>query len=157
MAMPNVFWLLAGVSAWAQSAPIVWVAPSLQAVKQTDRAGSGVHAQLFAGKGEYESFQIVIQAPAQHDLTNTNVTASELVSKGHVIPRGNLTLYREHYVTVSLGSPDWKKSNRPLGPGRYADALIPFVDPATGRAPASAAFPAAPFRVAAGTNQPVRS
>lgn len=156
MAVPKIFWLLVGASAWAQSAPIVWVAPTLQSIKQASRAGSGVRAQVFAAKGEYESFQIVVQAPADHDLTQTNVTVSQLAgTNGHVIAASNLTLFREHYVTVSSGSPDWKKSNRPLGPGRYADALIPFVDPATGRAPASAAFPAAPFHVEAGTNQPV--
>src|SRR5579872_5911195 len=108
MAVPKIFWLLVGASAWAQSAPIVWVAPSLQSIKQASRAGSGVRAQVFAAKGEYESFQIVVQAPADHDLTQTNVTVSQLAgTNGHVIAASNLTLFREHYVTVSSGSPDW--------------------------------------------------
>src|SRR5581483_1919535 len=139
MPVPKIVWLLVGASAWAQSGPTVWVAPSLQRIKPADPAGAGRHAQLFAAKGEYESFQIVIRAPGTGDLSNTNITVSQFAEKSHhVISAGNVTLYREHYVTVSSGSPDWKKSNRPLGPGRYPDALIPFVDPATGRAPTGA-------------------
>src|SRR5690242_14945564 len=49
---------LAGMAS-GQSGPIVWTAPSLQRVGPSDAAGSGTLAQLYAGKGEYESFQII--------------------------------------------------------------------------------------------------
>ena len=42
-----------------------------------------------------------------------------------------------------------------MGPGWYADALIPFTDPATGKAPVGAALTAVPFDVKSGNNQPV--
>jgi hypothetical protein len=156
MAAPKILWLLIGASAWAQSSPVVWVASSLQSVKQTDRSSNNIHAQLSAAKGEYESFQIVVQAPRNHDLTNTSIILTELItSNGHVIPATDVTLFREHYVNVRSSSPDWGKSNRPLGPGQYPDALIPFIDPATGQPPRSTSLQAAPFSITAGTNQPV--
>ena len=46
-------------------------------------------------------------------------------------------------------------TNRPLGAGRYADALIPFLDSETDLAPANARFRAVPFVVAPQRNQPV--
>jgi hypothetical protein len=60
-----------------------------------------------------------------------------------------VTLYRAHYVTVTQSSP-----SSPYAPGSYADALIPFTHPETGQ-PLGGRFPAAPFPVSAGRNQPV--
>ncbi len=48
----------------AQSGPVVWVARSLQRVGPDDAPGSSLQAQLSAARGEYESFQIVVRAPA---------------------------------------------------------------------------------------------
>jgi glycosyl hydrolase family 123 len=60
-----------------------------------------------------------------------------------------VTLYRAHYVPVTQSSPV-----APNPPGWYADALIPFKHPETGQ-PLGGRFPAAPFPVNAGQNQPV--
>src|SRR5207245_4269788 len=57
-------------------------------------------------------------------------------------------------VNVNPSSPDLGGSNRPLGPGWYADGLIPFVDAATGAPPSGATIKAVPANIAAGTNQP---
>src|SRR5579871_3077170 len=85
----------------AQTGPVVWVAPSLQRVGSSDPAGSSTQAQISAAKGEYESFQIVVRAPAS-GLSNVNVSVSNLSGPGgQVIGGNNVALFREQYVYVS--------------------------------------------------------
>ena len=144
---------IAGV-AGVQAAPSVWTAPSLHRVGMTE-TGSGTQVLLAAARGEYESFQIVVGGGAS-GITNANVTLSDLEGPSQqTIARSNFTLYREKYVQVNASSPNWKGSNQPLGPGWYADALIPFSDPETGKALRGARISAVPFSVKAGNNQPV--
>ena len=145
------------VPAVASAQPVVWVTSSLQRTGQTDPAGSGTQAQLAAGRGEYESFQIVVRGPSA-GLTNVNVTVSDLTGPGGaIIPKTSFTLFREHYVYVSQSSPNWGGSNQPLGAGWYPDGLIPFADPSTGAdlSGSSAALKAVPFGLSANTNQPI--
>lgn len=135
----------------------VWVAGSMDRVGRGDAPGSTGDAEIHAARGEYESFQLVVQAPAG-GLTHANVTVSDLTGPaGAKLAASNLALFREQYVTVTSSSPDWGGSNRPLGAGEYPDGLIPFVDPATGMSlyGSTAAIVAAPFSVAAGDNQPI--
>jgi hypothetical protein len=142
----------------SQNSPIVWVVASLQRVGPNDPAGHESQAQLWAGRGEYESFQIVTQAPKAGNLKNVNVSVSDLTGPGsQVISKDNVTLYREYYFHLDgrNGSPDWHGSNRPLGPGWYPDALIPFVKLRTG-APHSAGT-AVPYNLSTGKNQPIRA
>src|SRR5215831_9236785 len=121
----------------------------------TDAVGSNSAASLAAARGEYESFQIVVNGGSK-GLNNVNVTVSDLKkANGETIPKANLTLYREKYQQVTASSPNWKGSNRPMGPGWYADALIPFTDPDTGKPLSGARFTAVPFDVKAGQNQPI--
>ena len=134
----------------------VWVVPSLRRVGPGDPAGPGSLAALQAGRGEYESFQIAIKAPAVGGLTHVNVTVSDLSGPGgYAIGQSNITLYREKYVHVGRGSPDRGGANRPSGAGWYPDALIPFADPKTGRPLSGAALAAVPFDVESGKNQPI--
>ncbi|HVW09163.1 MAG TPA: glycoside hydrolase domain-containing protein [Bryobacteraceae bacterium] len=141
------------VGAWAQ--PVVWTTPSLVRTGKTDAAGTGTQAMISAGRGEYESFQIAIQAPAG-GLTNVNITVSALSGPGGAtIPQSSFSLFREQYVYVSKSSPDWEGSNRPLGVGWYPDGLIPFNDPATGKPITGAAIEAVPFNLSAANNQPI--
>jgi hypothetical protein len=156
--------VLIAISSWfaltslaASAQPVAWVTSSLQRTGQTDPAGSGTQAQLSAGKGEYESFQIVVRGPAT-GLSNVNVIVSDLTGPGGAtIPKTSFTLYREHYVYVSTSSPNWGGSNQPLGAGWYPDGLIPFTDPATGASlsGSGAALVAVPFNLNANTNQPI--
>lgn len=141
----------------AHAAPVVWVAPSLQRISPTDSAGSETQARLWAARGEYESFQIVTRAPKGSILADVRVEVSDLTGpNGHVIPKSDLTLYREHYVYIGPEntSPDWEGSNRPLGAGWYPDGLIPFANPANGAKP-HGQLTAVPYDVAAGKNQPI--
>ncbi len=142
---------------FTQAPPVVSVAGSLQRVGPQDRVGSGTKARLWAARGEYESFQIITRAPDSNNVTHVSVSVSDLVGPGgRIISKDNLTLYREYYVYIgpNSGSPDWLGSNRPLGPGWYADALIPFVDPVS-RTPLSGALTAVPYDLLAGANQAV--
>src|ERR1700674_4639118 len=120
---------LALLSALASAQPVIWTTNSLIRTGQTDATGSGTQAQLWAGKGEYESFQIVVRGP----VTAANVTVSDLAGPGGaIIPKSSFTLFKEHYVNVSPGSVNWLGTNQPLGAGWYPDPLIPFTDPNTG-------------------------
>ena len=139
----------------APADPDVWVASSLHRVTMSDAPVAGADANLAAARGEYESFQIVVNG-ASHGVSNVNVTVSDLRNpSGEIIPHSNFTLYREKYMHVTSSSPNWKGSNQPLGPGWYADALIPFTDPDTGKPLSGARYTAAPFEVKAGINQPI--
>lgn len=135
--------------------PVVWVVPSLVRVGQLDLPRGSAQAELYAARGECESFQVVIRAPSRK-LTNVNVSAVDLVApNGGLIPRSNLELYREQYVQVVRGSEDHGGSNRPRGPGWYPDGLIPFVDTATQQPVDRARLRAVPFNLATGRNQPI--
>ena len=133
----------------------VWVLSSLERASRAVRAGTRIAAQLFAARGEFEAFQIVIKAP-EAGLMNVDVKASDLVrSDKRMISKQNITLYREHFVYVNQASPDRNGRNRPRGPGWYPDALIPFPDAATRKPPADCADCTVPFDVQGGQSQPV--
>jgi hypothetical protein len=138
------------------TSPVVWVVPSLQRIGQTEEGNSVADIQLYAARGEYESFQIAIKA-SENELSNVNVSVSDLLGENEqIIPKTNITLYREHYVEVVNPSPVQKdSSNLPSGPGWYPDALIPFVDPETGVDIAGAELEAVPFNLSSGSNQPI--
>jgi hypothetical protein len=123
----------------------------MQRVDMTEPAHEDRIIELFAARGEYEPFQVVVRAPAG-GLRNVTFRMGDLRGpRGRVIPRANLTVYREHYVLVKHGSPVPNNMRRPpLGPGWYADALIPELsDAANGR------LRAFPFDLEAGRNQPI--
>ncbi len=107
--------LLAGVSVEAR--PIVWVVPALTRVGPEEAARDTRQIDLWAGRGEYESFQVIVRGPAG-GLAGTTISASGLTgSAGHEISRENIHLYREQYVHIARGSPDRGGTNRPMGPG----------------------------------------
>lgn len=152
-------WAAGPIKLWAPliagaQKPRVWAASSLERIGRTDQPGAVSAAAISAARGEYESFQIIVQAPAG-GLSGVSLAVSELSGPGGArIGAEHITLYRAHYVEVRRPSYDPGGANRPLGAGWYADALIPFTDPTTGRPSAGGAIPAVPVAVAAGHNQP---
>lgn len=136
--------------------PIIWMSSALERIGKTDQPKRTTEIQLYAARGEYEPFQIGIRAP-NSALTNVNVSFSDLSNQNQqIIPKSNITLYREHYVYVSHSSPTWRgTTNPPLGRGWYADGLIPFVNPATQTNLSGAELDAVPFNLKAGNNQPI--
>jgi hypothetical protein len=143
---------------WSQSAgkPITWVAPSLVRIGKTDRPNNQKNISLYAARGEYESFQIIVTAPPS-ELKNVNIVVSDLRSpSGKVIPKQQITLYREHYVQVRQPSTIYGGQTNPsLGAGWYPDGLIPFVHPQTKAALQGASLQAVPFKVSPSNNQPI--
>ncbi len=132
----------------------VWTASAMERVGRADRPVRRTNVKIWAARGEYEPFQIVVSAGTEA-LTRVNLEASDLTGpEGYIIPAAALVFYREHYVHVTSPSPDPGRGNRPLGKGWYPDALIPFVDPQKGRPPAGE-LTAAPFDVTPNTNQPI--
>ncbi|AFZ26288.1 hypothetical protein Cylst_4187 [Cylindrospermum stagnale PCC 7417] len=140
----------------SSNGPAIWVAQSLERIAQSQNPGSSSSVKLYAARGEYESFQIGIKS-LQGGLTNVNVSVSDLSGlNNQVIPKSNITLYREHYVRVVNSSPkENRSSNPPLQPGWYADGLIPFVNPETKAELSGAKLDAVPFKLDAGSNQPI--
>lgn len=136
--------------------PIAWVVPStLERVTRTQKPGTQTGVAICAARGEYQSFQIAVQAPAG-GLTNVNFSVSELVmpKTGARIPQKNVVLYREKYMTVLAHSPTWNgPPNLPItNIDTFPDALIPFIDPATGKPPSGGTYIAAPLSLTADHN-----
>lgn len=135
---------------------LVYAVPSLQRIGLRETIDPVSNIQLYAARGEYESFQINIRA-AGGNLTNFNIDVSDLTSKNNqLIPKSNITLYREKYVNVIHSSPTNNRSKNPsLGTGWYADALIPFVNPQTQQKLEGNELNAVPFDLRKGENQPI--
>jgi Glycoside hydrolase 123 N-terminal domain/Glycoside hydrolase 123, catalytic domain len=148
--------ILSSCAAWSASGNLeVWTARSLDRVGMTQAPGDNKDVKLFAARGEAQSFQIVVRG-GDGGLSVSNVNVSDLQGPdGALIPKTAFRLYREKYVHVDKTSPNWHGSNQPLGPGWYADALIPFTDPASGKPLSGAQLTAVPFDLKAGNNQPV--
>jgi Domain of unknown function (DUF4091)/Immunoglobulin domain len=133
-----------------------WVSPGLVRVGQTDAPGATSSISLSSARGETVDTQVIVQGPAG-GLTNVNVTASSLTGPGGVtISASNVTLYREHYLTVTGTASYGGGSNPPLGSGTYAEPLIPFNDPETGSplCGTAASLKACNATIPAGQNQP---
>ncbi len=114
--------------------------------------GTGRVARIEAARGETESFQIAVRATGGA-LSHATVTTTALTDRaGHRIAAPALA--REQYVRIRRHSPAW--SGRPLSWTWIPDALVPFVDPVTGRTPRSnARYAAGVFGVPRGHAQPV--
>jgi hypothetical protein len=148
--------IILGTKHSALANPSVWVTDSMERISKNDRAINKSSIELYAARGEYESFQIAIRAPEQ-SIENINVKISDLQSsQGNLIPDTDITLYREHYVRVTTSRPvEINTTNKPQGPGWYADGLIPFVDPQTGEDLNNAELDAVPFNLTQETTQPI--
>ena len=150
----SVFIMLAASCTIAAAAsPIVWAVDGMQRIKPDALPEVRTSIELFAARGEYEPFQIIVRGPSG-GLSKVNVLAQDLIGPGgHRISKSNITLYREHYVYLSRGSSDWRGTNRPLGAGWYPEPLIPFVHPETGQDLSGAQLDAVPFEVQENKNQ----
>jgi hypothetical protein len=137
--------------------PGIWVMSPLERIASTevtqDRKNRD-RVNLFAAKGEYESFQIAVAAPTK-GLKQINLSVSDLRGAKGTIAKSNITLYREHFALVKQSSTDYCKGGKPnrcsLGEGWYPDGLIPFKHPDTG-ADLQGNLDAAPYNLAAGKN-----
>ena len=140
---------VASLPAAAGNGVAVWTLPSLARVAPTGIAGSGTAVSLAAARGETESFQVVVRAGAEA-LQDVTIGVTDLTGPdGATIAARDIALFREHFVEV-------KQSATPNGgaAGWYPDALVPFRDELTGRAPANPTVKAQGVTVEPGHNQP---
>jgi hypothetical protein len=145
-----ILFLGARRSSAAEPAMSVYVVDEFARVGPRDRPGVEHAAVLRAARNEYAPFQIVVRAGTR-GLKRVNATAGPLMLKrGRTIPPAQITFFREQYVEVKKLSPKSKSV-----PGWYPDALIPFLDPSTGKPPVRARFAAAPFDIVPNSNQPL--
>jgi len=150
-----LLWFGFSAISFAGSEPLVWTAGTLHRVGMSEAPSGGTQVNLAAARNGYASFQVVVNG-ASGGLNNVNVKVSDLKGPGDkAIPQSSFTLYREKYVHVTASSPNWGGSNKPLGPGWYADALIPFTNPETGKPLSGAQLTAVPFDLKSGVNQPI--
>jgi hypothetical protein len=139
---------------------------SMERIGQNDKPYGANKVEIRAARNEVESFQIVVAA-ADENIRVVRAEISDLVAKdGSKIEKDNIRLFREEYVRVRRPSP-----RAELPPGLYADPLVPFINPVTGRAiepltrsrkrwgePVTTSgydMYAVPFEVFIGQNQPI--
>ncbi len=121
--------VLALIMATQSTAPVKALAmgarSSLERIAQTEDPGMARDVELYAARGEVESFQLAVRS-SREGMKITQISFSDLRDDAdHVIPATNVMVWAEHYVQVNPGSPNVAGKNRPLGPGWYADALLP--------------------------------
>jgi hypothetical protein len=106
----------------------VFVLPSLVKVMQDDISCDGnSNADISLAKNETQSFQIIIANKGENPLPKIDLAVSGW-QDGNSMYSPTITLYREHYVNTKQSSGNSHKKV-----GAYPDALIPFVDPYTGK------------------------
>jgi len=121
----------------------VRVAPDNVNIEGTDGA------ELSCARREAESFQIVVVNQGPEPLRGIDLACSAMDGESRgATPRPTLLAYREHYVRIDKLTP-----KTPGKPGLYPDALIPFIDPYTGRPPEGGQYRAAGFLVPPGVCQ----
>jgi hypothetical protein len=83
----------------------------------------GTQVKLSSARGEYVSFQLVIERTGTSDLKDIIVSVSPFTRNGRSLP-ANPELFLEWSVRVTAKSTGYEKTS--LGPGFYPDALIPI-------------------------------
>ena len=112
-----------------ETPPAVWVESSLQRIGVTDETGTTRDVELTGARGEVQSFQIAIRSYTTGTTVDSVTFTDFSDGLNHVIPAANVAVYVEHFVQVSESSPDNQGTNRPMGAGWYADALLPLPVP----------------------------
>jgi len=112
-------------SAGAGTISLKAVPPTLRVGQEGSFRGSDT-VEVFAARGEVESFQVVVTASGGN-LRSVSAEMSPL-KKGadESLPAQNVTLYREVFIPVRYSSP---QATEP--PGLIADPLVPLVNPYT--------------------------
>lgn len=133
----------------------VWTTNSLDRVRKDRKPQEGTSFSMYAAKGEYESFQIVINA--FEEITVNGIEILEFKSADGNTISDNVQIYREHYISFDKNSKH-AGVNRKLPQelvGSIPDALIPATHPETGLPLGSnARFYAFPHNMPKGDLQP---
>jgi len=123
-----------------------WTTHALEKIKPLDPvpSKSAKSVDLYAGRNEFESFQIVLRAAATN-LSGVDVDLEDFrTSQGDEISKENMTVYLERFLNLQ------RPSTYDGGTGLWPDPLVPRVDRY-----AHEKRNAFPFTVQSGRNQPV--
>ncbi|MEO8962258.1 MAG: glycoside hydrolase domain-containing protein [Ginsengibacter sp.] len=100
---------------------------SMERIGQKETPYGGTRAIIKAAKNEVESFQVVVQSLTKN-IAVVKAEMSDLSGNTGTISKENFSLFREEYTRVRLSTP-----RAELPPGLYADPLVPFINPETGK------------------------
>jgi hypothetical protein len=100
---------------------------SMERIGQDEAIFGATSAKIKAARNEVESFQVVVHSP-EKNIAVVKVEVSDLTGKSGTIKKENAALFREEYTRVRLSTP-----RAALPPGLYADPLVPFINPLTGK------------------------
>jgi hypothetical protein len=101
---------------------------SMERIGQSQKMYGAAEVRIKSARNEVESFQVVVAA-LKENITVVKVEISDLIGQdGSKIGKNNIRLFREEYVRVRMSSP-----RAELPPGLYADPLVPFINPITGK------------------------
>lgn len=132
----------------------IWTTHSLDRVRKNRQPESTKDFELFAAKGEYQSFQVVANSKGG-EIELTDLTVTDFKGENGVIESEKyVTVYREHYIAVEQNSPARGETVVAEGTGMIPDALIPVKDPATGKRLSGNRFDAFPYTLTAEECQP---
>ncbi|WP_395740782.1 glycoside hydrolase domain-containing protein [Prosthecobacter sp.] len=105
----------------AAAAPVqVSFCDGMTRVSRHGAAPSAATHTLYAARGEWEPFQIIVSATPEL-LKSLQVVATAIARHDSEVLLPAPTVLREHYVRVSTSTP-----RAPLPPGDYPDALVPL-------------------------------
>ncbi|MBN2497263.1 MAG: DUF4091 domain-containing protein [Deltaproteobacteria bacterium] len=127
----------------------VGVAPSTRKVMPDSPVPGSSRVELWAARGEWEAFQIVLRDAAGASEIDVELDDLCLESGEACIPASSARLYRELFVEVIHPSP-FGVTLHERAAGSYPDPLIPFADPYSQEPmPAGAPFDLEPGEVGA--------
>jgi len=118
----------------------VWTFTGLERVLRDSPPGPNTKAMVRAARNEWESFQIALRS-AKSVRINDIVAGPLRGPSNAALPAGNVHLYREHQLHITV--PSYR--NDKFQAGWYPDALIPFRHPMTGERLTGGRFRAVPF------------
>ena len=145
---------LSGLTAEVNNDLAIWTTNSLDRVRKNRQPESTKDAELYAAKGEYQSFQVVANSK-NGEIELTDLVLTDFVGEnGTIKAQKYVTVYREHYIAVKENSPEIGDTVKAEGVGMIPDALIPVVDPSTGKRLSGNRFDAFPYTVVQGECQP---
>lgn len=139
---------------WGTTAALpleIWTVDSLTRVQPYEQPPHPIssEARLKAARNEFEAVQVILRSHAS--LRAVSATVTDLTgTRGNQIGKEYISLFREHYIRVSLPSP-----GSPFSPDWWPDALIPFRNPDTHLPLVGGRFPSGIFDLEPEHNQPL--